>query len=266
MFDGEAFGKEMVEIVREYLAGELEAILAENKALTEANAAMVERIKALEDREMPPVLKGDQGDPGEVDMAEVERLIGEAVDRAVGAIPAAEPGAPGRDVDMDEVGKRIDAAVKAAVDAIPAAKAGEPGKDGLGLANALIDRAGCLVVTFTDGSDKNLGQVVGKDGEPGKDGETFTLDDFDIEQIDERSISLKFTRGAACHSFELAFAVPIDRGVWSEAKAAEYVRGDAVTWAGSLWIAQKDAPGKPDTADGGWRLAVKRGRDGKDAR
>ena len=45
-----------------------------------------------------------------------------------------------------------------------------------------------------------------------------------------------------------------------------YVRGDAVTWGGSLWIAQKETSAKPDSPESGFRLAVKKGRDGKDAK
>jgi hypothetical protein len=56
--------------------------------------------------------------------------------------------------------------------------------------------------------------------------------------------------------------VVIDRGVWREGQ--EYKAGDGVTWAGSYWIAQKDTSAKPDSGDG-FRLAVKRGRDGKSA-
>ena len=73
-----------------------------------------------------------------------------------------------------------------------------------------------------------------------------------------------FTRGDTKHSFELEFPVIIDRGVFKEGQA--YVRGDAVTWGGSLWIAQKETGAKPDGPDSGWRLAVKKGRDGKDAK
>lgn len=43
-----------------------------------------------------------------------------------------------------------------------------------------------------------------------------------------------------------------------------YSPGDAVTWGGSLWICTEktaDKPGEPDS--NGWRLAVKKGRDGK---
>ncbi len=43
-----------------------------------------------------------------------------------------------------------------------------------------------------------------------------------------------------------------------------YKDGNAVTFGGSIWIAKADtetAPGKSED----WQLAVKRGRDGKDA-
>jgi hypothetical protein len=66
-------------------------------------------------------------------------------------------------------------------------------------------------------------------------------------------------------ALERRFAVPVvlDRGVYSVGKA--YARGDAVTRGGSLFIAKIDAPkGLPGASDD-WRLAVKAGRDGKDA-
>lgn len=48
---------------------------------------------------------------------------------------------------------------------------GASGRDGVGLAGALIDRGGELVVTFSDGTQRSLGIVVGKDGEDGALGE-----------------------------------------------------------------------------------------------
>lgn len=55
-------------------------------------------------------------------------------------------------------------------------------------------------------------------------------------------------------------AVPEDRGVWRE---GEYEKGDSVTFGGSVFIAQRDTNDRPETSDS-WRLAVKRGRDGRD--
>lgn len=48
-----------------------------------------------------------------------------------------------------------------------------------------------------------------------------------------------------------------------------YRPGSAVTWSGSLWIALRatDAkPGEAHEASRAWRLAVKKGTDGKDGR
>ena len=45
---------------------------------------------------------------------------------------------------------------------------GAPGKDGIGIAQITINERGELIVTLTDGSaEKNLGVIVGKDGEDG---------------------------------------------------------------------------------------------------
>lgn len=125
---------------------------------------------------------------------------------------------------------------------------------------AVIDRDGNLILTHSDGSTKDLGQVT-RDGIDGVDGLGF--DDMAAEYDGERGIVLRFTRGDQVKEFAFTMPVVIDRGVWAEGK--EYAAGDAVTWAGSVWIAQKDTSDKPDGGDG-WRLSVKRGRDGKAGR
>lgn len=253
MFDGELFGQQMVEIVRGYMVAELEPVKAEN-------ARLLARIDVLEQREIPVAIKGEpgepgsKGEPGTVDMKVVAEMVDAAVTHALGALPAPERGERGEPGEKGTPGSD--------------GKDGLDGADGAGIADVLIDRDGGLVATFTDGRTKTLGQIVGKDGVdgiPGKDGETFGLDDFDIVPYDDgRTIKLCFTRGDTMHSFDLAFPVVLDRGVFVAER--QYEQGDAVTWAGSLWIAQKETSAKPDTADSGWRLAVKRGRDGKDAK
>ncbi len=57
----------------------------------------------------------------------------------------------------------------------------------------------------------------------------------------------------------------LDAGVYQAGKK-DYEAGDGVTYGGSWWIAQMDRPSEaPGKVEGEWRLAVKRGRDGKDA-
>jgi hypothetical protein len=60
----------------------------------------------------------------------------------------------------------------------------------------------------------------------------------------------------------LSIPAVIDRGVYKADR--QYVAGDGCTWNGSFWIAQREtssAPNAPGCED--WRLAVKRGQDGK---
>jgi hypothetical protein len=127
----------------------------------------------------------------------------------------------------------------------------------------MIDRSGELVVTLSNGEVHKLGPVVGKDGEPGKPGaDAVGFDDLDATYDGEKTVTLKFTRGDIVKEFPIVMPVVIDRGVFKD--GGEYKAGDAVTWAGSVWIAQNDTGAKPDSSDD-WRLSVKRGRDGKDA-
>lgn len=85
--------------------------------------------------------------------------------------------------------------------------------------------------------------------------------------LDDGRTLVRRTSYSSGRTFErvMTMAVVLDRGVWRS--DARYVAGDAVTWAGSVWIAQSrvdGAPyGKPSTPASGWRLAVKAGRDAR---
>lgn len=147
----------------------------------------------------------------------------------------------------------------------------------VGLTGAVIDRDGGLVLTLSNGSQQDVGQVVGRSVEPDavaamvraevaripapKDG--FGFDDLSAQlAADERTLLLRFTRGDEVKEFPLVMPVVLDRGVFRE--GTTYEKGDACTFGGSLWIAQDRTSAKPDALASGWRLAVKRGRDGKD--
>lgn len=146
---------------------------------------------------------------------------------------------------------------------------GSNGRDGAGIVDGFINRDGHLIATLSDGSTKDFGEIIGRDGrdgEPGKDGrDGFGFDELDACVLDDdRTIELSFRRGDEEKAFTFKWPTPIDRGVY---KAGEtYQAGDCVTWGGSLWIAQKETGEKPDSPESGFRLAVKRGRDGKDAK
>lgn len=88
---------------------------------------------------------------------------------------------------------------------------------------------------------------------------------FHQDQNDPRSVKFVAETTEKQVVFEARVPTMDYKGVYQE---SDYRLGDTVTYAGSLWIAQKDGPsGKPGEPDSdGWKLGAKRGRDGKDGR
>lgn len=115
--------------------------------------------------------------------------------------------------------------------------------------------------TFERAADR---MPVPKNGSDGRD--ALPLESFDLSLADDgRTVTVKMQAGETVLEKSLTLATVIDRGVYKS--ETSYERGDAVTHGGSLWIAQADAPeGAPGLGGKGWRLAVKKGRDGKDLR
>jgi hypothetical protein len=178
---------------------------------------------------------------------------------ALEARPEPEKGEDGKSIDPASVEAMVEGAVAKAVAELPTPQNGNDGKDAAGIVEALKDN-GELVLTLSDGRLVRTGIRDGEKGLDGRDG--FSLDDFDCEPVDERTMRLKFTRGEETHSYELVFPVPVYRDVYKE--DTEYERGDMVTWGGAVWHCDAPTKDKPGTEN--WTLAVKKGRDGKDAK
>lgn len=139
---------------------------------------------------------------------------------------------------------------------------GEKGADGIGLAGALIDRTGNLVVTLTNGETKALGEVVGRDGQAGgKGADGIGFDDMTLDYDGERTFTFLFQKDGRIEERRFVVPVVLDRGVYRADDG--YAKGDAVTYGGSIWIAQRETKARPD-ASADWRLSVKAGRNGKD--
>lgn len=253
--------------------------MLDTKALAEATATIVKaHVDAAVKAAVEPLLRRidelerrapERGEPGQPGRDGIDGKDGAAGRDGVDGAP----GLAGKDADPITAEQIADAVSRYLESNPPAAgkdgSDGRDGKDGVSLAAGVIDREHNLILTLSNGEQKNLGRVVGHDGAPGKDGapgrDGFSLKDFDTEMLpDGQTILLKFGSGDILEIHELFFPVVVDRGVWREGEA--YTRGSGVTWGGSFWIAQRDNPGKPDTADGGWRLAVKKGQNGKDAK
>jgi hypothetical protein len=173
-----------------------------------------------------------------------ERRGQELLQRAIANIPAGPAGTDGRDGEPGRDAAQID--VLPSIDPTRRYQRG-----------TYATHAGGLVRAFraTDPLNQNLdacGWQVVVNG----------IDAIDVEQTGERSfaVSMKMTRGVSSSQFTQPLM--IYRDVFRE--GVDYVKGDCVTFGGSLWHAQNDHPvGKPG-ASPDWRLAVKKGRDGSD--
>lgn len=119
----------------------------------------------------------------------------------------------------------------------------------------------------------------GHKGEPGRDGrdasDLSVLRSYILEHVSaeitgifnkatvtsvDGGRTLIATFGDQVH--EIKTAIPLDAGVWAE---RTFAAGDTVSHGGSLFIAQVETSAKPGKSDD-WRLAVKRGNDGRDYR
>jgi hypothetical protein len=305
MFDGKAFGLELVAEVRAYLARAVEPLTMRLAALEQAVSA-TGNVKALIAAEVAALPRPENGK--DADLGEVARWVTQEVERALAAFPVPSngidgvngkdgrdgvDGAPGRDgsdgkdgvsgidgkdgtagrdgIDGKDGAHGLDGKDGSAgldgKDGAPGqdgvdgkegmiGEKGDRGRDGVGLAGALIGRDGQLLVTLSNGDILDLGPVSGKDG--------LGFEDMTEELADDgRTIIRRYQRGDQVKEFRHTFAVVLDRGIW---KDGTYQVGDGVTWGGSFWIAQKQTTLKPQTpeAHDDWRLAVKKGRDGKD--
>jgi hypothetical protein len=113
----------------------------------------------------------------------------------------------------------------------------------------------------------------GVKGETGRNASDLTfLQDYVVEQVgraiktasvttSDGGRTLRLAIGETVH--EIKTAIVLDAGVWRE--GTTYAHGDGVTLGGSFFIAQADTAAKPGQSDD-WRLAVKRGADGRDFR
>ena len=287
-FDPEMFGHAMGEEIRKAVEplqreiADLKRQLSErpdySQEIADAVSAAVSAIPAPKDGQ----------DGKDCDMEAVKEMIAEQVkliptpkDGVDGKNGAdGKDGTDGKDVDMDLVQKMIADSVaeiprpadgKDGVDGKDGrdgidGKPGEKGADGLGLAGAMIDRAGELQITLTNGDVKSLGPVVGKDGQNGKDGvDGVSLDAFEMEYIaDRHEIAIKAVAGARVKEVRYPAGGLRPGGYWREGVKAK--AGEAWVHDGCTWIAMKDTGTKPASKDESWIIAARKGRDGEDGK
>lgn len=206
---------------------------------------------------------GKDGAPGrdgkDIDPEHARTLVAAEVSRAVKELPPAQPG---KDANEAEIILRVTDNVMKSI------RMPQDGKSVTidDMTPVFEGEVARWALEFERRAADSLQRAVDKLPKPkdGRDG--LSLDNFDAELKDGgRVLVLKVSGGGREVVRELTLDTLIGRGIYKS--GGSYRKGDAVTYAGSLWTAQKDTafPPKSDKAPDDWALSVKCGRDGKDA-
>ena len=205
-----------------------------------------------------------------------ENLIDESaiIERILEAIPKpvdGENGKDGADADPDFIKEMVAEAVAQ----IPVPDNGKDGCDGIdgkdGVSPSAEEVAACFERQFSDlqlswerqareSVERAIDRIpLPSDGKDGRD--AFDIGDLDINLAqDGRTLEFKFSQGENQVEKSIRLPIPIDCGQYRSGNT--YERGDGVSFGGSFWIAQCETDQKPGL-DKSWRLATKKGRDGK---
>lgn len=127
------------------------------------------------------------------------------------------------------------------------------GADGVGLAGAMIDKGGELIVTTTKGETIRLGRVVGRDG--------LSVEGL-VRQYDATTHEIVETWKSGEVEKTLRYPAGGIRpaGYWKERTLAK--SGEAWTHEGTLWIALRDTSDRPNLDSKDWVIGARKGRDG----
>lgn len=195
-----------------------------------------------------------------VTVEEIAPLVAEQVGKAVEALPKPKDG---ESVPIEQVRKMVDEEVAKAIASVRLPADGAPGRDALQLElqpEIDVERSYARG-TYARHAAGLWRAFEATKGMHGWECVVEGVADLRIEQTGREFTVITRTSSGPEVSKRIKVAALIDRGVFKA--GADYEAGDGVTWGGSYFIAQKDAPiGHPgEPGCNGWRLAVKRGRD-----
>lgn len=259
MNDPIQFAKQVAELVRDQV--------------TRATAPLLERLATLESRPEPVIPKDGTSVTVEDVLPALLAAIPEpvkgppgdsvTVEQVLAAIPTPKDGTS---VTLDEVLAVLTPHVDEALAALPVPKDGTSVTldDVKGLVESNM---ATWALDFERRAQDLLQRVADKMPTPKNGRDATSLDDIDLVLGgDGRTVMLRFLGGDQVREKSIKLATIIDRGVFKRGET--YEPGDAVSWGGSLWVAQADTSDAPEESRGGkpWRLAVKKGQNGKDLR
>lgn len=145
-----------------------------------------------------------------------------------------------------------------------AGEKGEPGpagSDGLDVKDMFRSHESHLIAVMSDGTTRDLGVFVGKDGSDG-----LSMTDVTREYDSaEHEVVERWSVGGVAKELRYPAGGIRPGGFWREGMKSLAMQ--AVTHDGALWIAKRDTTAKPSIeAKDDWQLAARKGRDGKDGR
>lgn len=149
------------------------------------------------------------------------------------------------------------------------------------ITDSMIDRNNDLILTFSDGTTKNVGRVVGRDGVDGRDGidgkdgidglegprgfagvdgrDGFGFDDLDVSLMDDkRTVLFRFTKGENVKEFPIKFPNSIFRGAY--VPETVYEEGDEVAFLGATYHANAETVGNSPGSSEFWTQKAAPGR------
>jgi len=275
MFDGEAFGQQMVEIVRGFVSAEMELLRAENEAL-------VKRLGDLERACSAFPEKGDKGDPGKDGPSGRDGRDGK--DGVNG-----KDGRDGKD-GLPGIEGKAGPAGRDGADG----KDGRDGKDGTGIDDIQVIQDGAtLTMAFQIGDCRSEFEMelpagpagkdgaAGKDGEPGPRGERGPDGFLSEVRIWEPGVhyagelrthgggtwqAIRDTASAPPHEDWMCIAAPGAEGKSFNPRrlydpAENYGCLDVIALNGGSFVAVKDDPGP--CPGPGWMLLTQQGKRGE---
>ncbi|WP_341520715.1 phage portal protein [Pseudomonas sp. G.S.17] len=262
------------ESLRSAVSKSLEGVLTDIDEVARAASALIEKPKDGEPgkdadpeyvRQLVEAAVAELPAPKDGKSVTVEDVlpgITDALEKAIADLPAAKDG---ESVTAEEVQALVDDAVSKCMQAMSLPKDGEPGRDAAHIEILpAVDIAKCYprgtYAKHLGGLWRSYEATVGLKGwECIVEG----VASIGIEQSGDRSFKAVATLSSGrTEEKSLTFPLMIYRGVFG---GGDHAPGDTVTWAGSLWHCDEPTSDKPgETGSKGWRLAVKKGRDGKD--
>ena len=249
-----------------------------DSAVTKAVEAIAPRVPVdvadLIDRSVAQAVKTISIEPGKdgtsVTVADVEPLIVATIETKMAALPRPTNGVDGTSVTVADVEPLIHDLVTKAVAATPP----------IGIADALLNHDGHLIVTLTNGQTRDVGSVMGRDADmallqkqvadflatiplpaPGKDGrdgidgkDGLGFEDADLVFTEQQGWILRLARDG--HVKDLRLPTPWDAGPWRA--GTKYPKGAEVIRRNSRWSARTDTYAEPGDGNPDWRLVMKR--------